>query len=236
MALIDKLVGNDGFLSTGEIGADLVGDGVKTLDVLVGGGVGSGARFYQIQALGGASAISALNANFKVGDYFYNSGGLIPAVGDIVKKLPGFQDDEKNTSIKSFEISLTKDKIDTTTLTDSLKTYRMGRGDAAGTTTGVTRVGDNSFSSRFLTKISQQPDGTGTTIDRSTNAPIYFVGVLQGNLTSGETGVAIVGKVELESYNYNATDGSAQEFTTGFAPSASGGSTEILQNVEIVVP
>ncbi|MCP4336471.1 MAG: hypothetical protein GY679_01310 [Mycoplasma sp.] len=237
MALINRLIGNDGYLSVAEIGSDLVGDGIDDLDDLYGGGVGSGARFYQVVQIADAtSAITALSADLRVGDYFYNDGLTVLSAGtlltDVVKSLPGAFDAEKDTSIKSFEITLSKDKIDTTTLTDDLKTYRMGRGDAAGSITGVTEVDRDLFSDRFLTRIEQAPDGTGMAVTRATNLPIYFVGFLQGQFLSGETVSAIVGKVELEGFTYGAADGSAQEFTTGFAPTAG----DTLQKININIP
>lgn len=235
MAVLQRLIGSDGYVIMTEIASALVGDGASDLDTLVGGGVGSGAGIYQIDTIASSgSAISALNSAFLTGDYFYNDGTLVPAIGDNVIKLGGYTDStERDTSIKSFEISLTKDKIDTTTLTDPLKTYRMGRSDASGTMTGVTEPNREILSDRFLDRIEQEPDGTSTTVNRSVTTPLYFVGFLQGQtITSGNRVIAIVGKIEPETFTYGAADGSAQEFTTSFAPTAG----DTLQKVVISIP
>jgi hypothetical protein len=231
-----KLIGSDGYVASQEVGVDLVGDGVSDLDTLVTGGVGAGARFYEIiQIADATSAIAGLSTSFQAGDFFYNDGTLVLSAGtlleDQVKALPGLNEvSERDQQIKSFEITLSKDKIDTTTLTDPLKTYRMGRGDAAGTLTGITIVQENIYSDRFLTRVEQDPDGTNTTITRQTDDPIYFVGVLQKDTSTDEKAMAIVGKVELEGFTYGATDGSAQEFTSGFAPTASSTLQKVVVN------
>jgi hypothetical protein len=227
MANITKLIGSDGYVALGEIGSEVVGDAVKTLDELAGGVAadGTGKGFWQVTGI--AASGSVFNwTEAKVGDYFWDDGTLVPIVGDKAIQLPTSAD----TSIKSFEITLTADKIDTTTLTDDLKTYRMGRDDAAGTMTGVTTVGNEILSDRFLDRLEVSTPGTFT-INRKTKAPLYFVGYLQGEEISGETLVAIVGKIEPEGFTYGATDGSAQEFSSGFAPTAG----DKLQKINITV-
>jgi len=233
---INKLIGNDGFLSAQEVGADLVGDGLGDLDDLYAGGVGSGARFYEIITVADStSALTALNAAFRAGDYFYNDGSLVLSAGtlvtDTVKALPGLFEAEKNTSIKSFEITLSKDKIDVTTLTDDLKTFRAGRSDASGSLTGITEADENIFSDRFLTRVEGEPDGTSTSLTRATSDPMYFIGVLQKDESVGNKVIAIVGRVELEGFSYGAVDGSAQEFTSGFSPSASSTMQKVVVNM-----
>lgn len=214
MALISKLIGNDGYVALGEVGSELIGDAIDDLDDLVAGGVGSGKGFYQVTAIASSSTVFTWTSP-KVGDYFWDDGLIVLATGDKVRALPKTAD----ASIKSFEIPLSKDKIDTTVLTDSQKTFRMGKGDASGSMTGVTLIGNELLSDRFIDRLEVASDGTFT-MNRMKNTPFYFVGFLQSDDTSGETMVAIVGKVEAESFRYGATDGQAQEFTTGFAPTA----------------
>jgi len=214
MGLITKLIGNDGYVCLGEVGTELVGDATDDLDDMIAGGVGSGAGFYQVTAI--ATSLSEFDwTDAEVGDYFWNDGTLVMATGDKCRALPK----TANASIKNFEIPLSKDKIDTTVLTDAQKTYRMGKGDASGSMTGVTLIGDEIISDRFIDRMEVASDGTFT-MHKMKNTPFYFVGFLQSDDTAGETMVAIVGKVEAESFRYGATDGQAQEFTTGFAPTA----------------
>lgn len=214
MGLITKLVGNDGYVCLGEVGTELTGDATDDLDDLVGDGVGSGKGFYQVTAIAESSSEFDWSEP-EVGDYFWNDGTLVMASGDKCQPLPK----TANASIKSFEIPLSKDKIDMTVLTDPQKTYRMGKGDASGTMTGVTLIGDELLSDRFMDRLEVSSAGAFT-MHRMKNTPFYFVGFLQSSDAAGETMVAIVGKVEAESFRYGATDGQAQEFSTGFAPTA----------------
>jgi hypothetical protein len=220
-----KLIGSDGYVTLGEVPAAVVGDAIKTLDELAGGAAasGEGKGFWQVSTIATSGTVLT---NLSVGDYFWDDGTLVPIVGDDVIQLPKVAD----TSIKSFEITLTADKIDTTTLTDELKTYRMGRDDAAGSMTGVTSVSNEILSDRFLDRVNVTTPGTFVKTEK-TKDPMYFVGYLQGDEISGETLVAIVGKIEVEGFTYGATDGSAQEFTSGFAPTAG----DKLQKVNVTV-
>lgn len=222
-----KLIGSDGFLVLGEVGSEYTGDGSQTLDELAGGLAASeeGKGFYQVTAVAASgSAFTWTNAQAK--DYFYDDGTLVMAVGDLAIPLPK----DPDASIKSFEITLTADKIDTTTLTDKQKTYRMGRDDAAGTMTGITSIGNETISDRFMDRMEVSSLGVKT-MNRKNKSPFYFIGYLQGEELSGETLSAIVGKVEPEGFTYGASDGSAQEFSTGFAPTAD----DRLQKINVVI-
>jgi hypothetical protein len=214
MGDISRLIGNDGYICLGELGTALDGDGTKTFEDLGGD---TDYAFYQVTDIANSGSFFDWTGA-EVGDYFWAKGSNIMADGDSARELPT----SSLESIKSFEISLSKEKIDVTTLVDSLKTYRMGKADASGSMTGVTTIGEETISDRFLDRLAVTDKSTGPTytITRKSGDAAYIVGFLQGEETSGETVVAIVGKVEFESFNYGASDGSAQEFTTSFAPTS----------------
>jgi hypothetical protein len=216
----DRLIGNDGALYLVEQAAEYVGDATKTLDVLAGGTAASGAGkgFYQVTAI--ASAASAFDwTEPEVKDYFYNDGTLVLATGDKAIPVCLLNSVSEDTSIKGFEISLTKDKIDVTTMADKVKTYRMGKVDASGTMNGITTIASNTIKKRFLDILQVSSTGAFTMV-RKTNTPLFFVGFLNDEEVAGDTLMAVVGKIEIESGNLGATDGSAQEFSSGFAASS----------------
>jgi hypothetical protein len=225
MGDITRLIGEDGYVAIGELGTELEGDSSSDFDTLVGGGTGSGKGFYQLTAFTTASTYIDWSEP-EVTDYFYDDGTGIMNTGDKARALPTTALD----SIKTFEIALSKTKIDVTTLVDKLMTYRMGKADAVGSMTGVTIVAEEILSDRFLDRMEVDNAGART-MNRRTDLPVYFVGYLQGEELSGETLVAIVGKVELENYTYGASLGSAQEFNTGFAPTAG----DKLQKINVAI-
>lgn len=228
----DRLIGNDGALYLQELVTEKLGDATKTLDELVGGSAasGDGKGFYQVTAI--AEASSVFNwTDPEVKDYFYNDGTLVLGTGDKAIPVCLLNAVSEDTSIKSFEISLTKDKIDVTTMADGVKTYRMGKVDASGTMTGITTVTSDTVKKRFLDILSVSDTGAFTMV-RKSNLPLFFVGFLNDEEIAGDTLMAVVGRIEIESGSLGATDGSAQEFSSGFAPS----SADKLQIIKIAVP
>lgn len=228
----ERLIGNDGaiYLVDSAI-AELTGDATKTLDVLTGGtaGSGKGKGFYRITSL--TDTKTEFWADVEVGDYFYDNGALVLSTGNKAVPICLLNEVSEDTSIKGFEISLTKDKIDVTTLADKVKTYRMGKVDASGTMSGITTIGDYTIQKRFLDILKVSDSGTFT-MNRKTNSPLFFVGFLNDEDIEGDTLVAVVGKIEIESGAMGATDGSAQEFSSSFAPS----SGDRLQIITIDIP
>jgi hypothetical protein len=228
----DRLVGNDGALYLIEEATAFVGDAIKTLDELAGGTAasGDGKGFYQVTAIADASSVFNWD-NPEVKDYFYNDGTLVLATGDKVAPVCLLNKTAEDTSVKSFDITLTKDKIDVTTLSDKVKTYRMGKVDASGTMTGITTVTNHLIKKRFLDILEVSSTGAFTMI-RKSNQPLFFLGYLNDEEIANDTLLAVVGKIEIESGSLGATDGSAQEFSSGFAPS----SADKLQVITIAVP
>lgn len=232
MSAKNRLIGEDGAIYLKSLSVEIVGDATKTLDELVGGDASSGAGkgFYQVVAIAETGSYFAWE-DVEKKDYFYNKGDGVLASGDIAVPVILLADDEEDTSIKSFDISLSKDKIDVTTIADrKQKTYRMGKADASGTMSGITSVANDVIKNRFMDVLTVKADGTFE-MKRKTNDELYFVGYLNDEEVSGDTLVAVVGKIEVESGSLGASDGSAQEFSSGFAPS----SGDRLQIINIVL-
>lgn len=228
----DRLIGNDGAIYLLGESTVLVGDGEDTLDVLAGGiaSSGEGKGFYRVEAMASSGSVFSW-AGAEVGDYFYNDGKMKMIVGDKALPVCLLNSQDEDTSIKSFEIALTKDKIDVTTLSDKIKTYRMGKADASGTLDGITSISNDKIRSRFLDTLKVSTAGAYT-MTRKSNKPLLFVGFLNAEEIAGDTLVAIVGRIEVENVTLGATDGSAQEFSTGFSASSS----DRLQLINIEVP
>jgi len=196
------------------------GDNSDTLDELAGGAAASeaGKGFYQV------TSVAATGTNFtwtspEVGDYFYNDGTLVPDTDDNCRPVILLTDVDEDASIKSFEISLSKDKVDVTALSDDQKSYRMGKTDASGTLTAITVVSNDTIKNRFMDIMDVSSVGAFT-MTRLTNDELYFVGYLNDEETSGDTMAAVIGKIEIESGSLGAADGSAQEFSASFAPAS----------------
>lgn len=218
MAEITRLIGDDGYVSFGEVpDSAYVGDDTSDLDELAGGttGDGGGEGLYQVVAI--AATGTAFDwTDPEVGDYFWDDGSMVLTTGDEVNPLPMTE----RESVKSFSIELSRNKIDTSTLKDKQKTYRMGKADVSGSMTMVTTVGENLVSDRFMDRMNV--DNTGgspaRTIQRMIAKPFYFVGFLQKDDSTGEKQIAVVGKVDVESNTEGAEAESAQQSDVSFAP------------------
>jgi len=220
MAKKDRLIGNDGAIYLLEEETEFVGDDTKTLDEHAAGLVasGDGKGFYQVTKIADSGSVFAWSGAM-VGDYFYNDGKLKPIVGDACLPVALLNKVTEDTSIKGFEVALTKDKIDVTTIPDKVKTYRMGKTDANGTLNGITSVSNDMIRSRFLDNMKVSSAGAFT-MTRKTDKPMLFVGFLNADEIAGDTLIAVVGRIEVENVSLGATDGSAQEFSSGFAASS----------------
>jgi hypothetical protein len=212
-----RLIGNDGAIYLQEEAVEYIGDGTKTLDVLAGGtaGGGAGKGFYQVVSIATTGTVFDWEKP-EVKDYFYNDGTLVLAEGDKAYPVALLNSQDEDTSIKSFEISLTKDKIDVTTMSDKIKTYRIGKADASGTLNGITTIGNDTVKQRFLDVMDVSKSGTFT-MKRQSNKPLLFVGFLNSEEVEGDTLVAVVGRINIESGALGATDGSAQEYSSAFS-------------------
>lgn len=210
------LIGNDGAIYIVDGDTEVIGDGTKTLDEFTGGasGDGSGAGFYEVTSK--ATSSSELD-ELSVGQYFYNDGSLILVVGDNAKPIVLDATSTCDASLKSFELAMSKDKIEMTVLCDKIKTYRTGRTDVSGTLTGITSANDLRYLNPFLDVLEVAEDGTFT-MSSQTDGVMYMLGFLNKEDVVGGKKIAVMGKIQLENGSISVADASAQEFSSSFSP------------------
>lgn len=225
------LIGTDGAMYLELSATEVTGDATKTLDVQTGGTAGdeSGAGFYQVTAI--ATTSSIFDWTPVVGDFFYDDGTLVLATGDVAMFiLPeasiGAGED---SSVKSFNIGFSKDKLDVTTLKNKdQKVYRVGRADASGTIDGITVLDNNKIRSKFLDTLTVT--SSGKTMLRKDNKPVFFIGFLNETGVVGETRMIVIGKIHLEGITLGAAGEGTQDFSTNFSP-ASGSKLQLIRIV-----
>lgn len=212
---IDRLVGDDGLVVMGgELGAELVGDGTKTFDVLVPAG---GKGIYVITA---KASSASLFDELEVGDPWYDPGDGVMAVGDKVKAFPLSQ--TPATSVKGWKLDESRSKIDVTTMVDVNDTFRMGKISVSGSLSMITTISQQLIQSKFIRFVDIDHSAatpTGTVTDPNSD-PVYLLLFAQGKEIAGESLLVVVGKVEIENASLAAQKGSAQEFEAAFAPAA----------------
>lgn len=108
-----------------------------------------------------AGGVAAGAKGVKVGDLVYSDGAsLVPAAGDKYKTLTL----TKICDLTSFSLAMSKDEIDTTTLCDTIRVYRSGLIDIAGTISGIVSSGitDRPFNTmnNFLPIVQMDKDAT----------------------------------------------------------------------------
>lgn len=213
MADKSTLIGNDGAVYLGERGSAIAGGGADDLDTLAGNGdVGSGAGIYQIAAMAATGSVFSWS-DAEVGDYFWDDGTLVLATDDEVYALPTVED----ATIKGWQISPSKSKVDTGVFKDKQKTYRMGKADMSGSVTGLMTADDFTLSDRFVERMTTASDGSKTK-NAIKDDPFYVVLWLKHKAKSGEKRLAMVGRVEAENFEFSVQEDSADEFTCNIAP------------------
>ena len=183
------LVGDDGAFFTGKEGQEYVGDGTKTLHVLVKGtsATEGGDGMYIITAK--AASESVFPAGLDVGDMYPAIGTEVLKNGDKVRKL----DLTHVADCTGWQMQITQSEIDVTRLKDKYKKYRLGKKDASGTvnsilTLGVSDEADGMIAKTMKTfrrKISEAK--TTVTVTDVGNQPIYFLGYVNKTDVPGET-------------------------------------------------
>jgi hypothetical protein len=148
-----KFVGDDGFVKEATFGAEIAGDGATPLPA---------PGTYLVIKVAGASAFPAPASggdSIAVGDILVLETGdaLTPAIDDDVVTL-SLAD---QCDVSSWAMEFSKEEIDTTTLCNSVKTYRAGKSDMAGTMNGVFMAGTTDSTTgalREFIRIAQQDE------------------------------------------------------------------------------
>lgn len=223
--LTDKLIGDDGLVFTGDLGAELNGDGAAALSSLDGNFSTTYPNFYEITAVAGSSAFSA---GLAVGDTIYDDGTIVLAVGDDVKPYPKTPD----CTISGWTTAPTKDEIEVTTFCDTNKTYRTGKADLAGTLTGRVSANSLTLSNKFFDTITEVLSADNATVSRVNNTGVYVIlfasNIAGATPVSNEALLVVAGKTALSSFNFDVSLGSAQEFTANYKP-FSGSKLQIIK-------
>ena len=208
------LVGDDGAFFTGKEGQEYVGDGTKTLHVLVKGtsATEGGDGMYIITAK--AASESVFPAGLDVGDMYPAIGTEVLKNGDKVRKL----DLTHVADCTGWQMQITQSEIDVTRLKDKYKKYRLGKKDASGTvnsilTLGVSDEADGMIAKTMKTfrrKISEAK--TTVTVTDVGNQPIYFLGYVNKTDVPGETEAFVFGQVYLYNITLGGSTGNAQSY------------------------
>jgi len=122
-----RFTGDNGFGQDVDFGAEIAGDGITELPVGV----------YLVIGVAAATDFppNTTGEEIEEGDIVVVKSGdaITPAVGDDVVTLTLTD----KCDLASWTMEFSKEEVDVTTLCDSVKTYRAGKADMAGTMNGV---------------------------------------------------------------------------------------------------
>ena len=208
------LVGDDGAFFTGHLGQEYVGDGTKTLHVLVNGAeaTSGGDGMYIISAK--AATGSIFPNKLKVGELFPAVGTEVLADGDKVKKL----ELTHVADCTGWELNVSQSEIDVTRLKDTYKKYRLGKKDASGTVNSILTLGVSDQADGMIAKTMKtfrrtiSDSRTVIEVTEIGNDPIYFVGYVNKTDVAGETEAFVFGQVYLFNIKLGGSTGSAQSY------------------------
>ena len=208
---IDRLIGDDALVLTlQEIDKEIIGDGVSKLSQLISDVDFSDTRIFKIVAK--AQTGSIFNVKMKVGDFYCSPyGNEVLADGD---KLV-YYEEKVMADAKSLSLSFTSSEIDVTTLYDTVKKYRAGKGDATGSISFQVMISEmkkGSIYNKFLRIINIATNGKQSVSDIESK-PIFIKGVLQKQ-GAGETQVFLLAQIELFGLTLGASMEAAQEYTS----------------------
>ena len=187
------LIGEDGYLAKGSLGAEVVGDGsTKTI-----------AKNTWVQVTGKAGTGSGFG-DLVVGQFYY-APALIPATelptGDKWKVLTL----EKMIDGVSWSVEIAADEIDVTVNALRFKQYRRGKLDASGNASflfiaGVTDVAGG-LAEKFFDIV--RIDATGiATVTKADSTAFYLVGYLMEGKEKVDDNRTIATVMQVELFNF----------------------------------
>ena len=209
------LIGDDGAFYTGKLGTEeYVGDGTKTLHVLLNGqsATSGGDGIYIVTAK--AESGSIFPTGLKVGEAFPATGSEVLASGDKVKKL----NLTHVADCSGWQLNISQSEVDVTRLKDRFKKYRPGKKDASGTVNSILTLGVSDEPEGMIAKtiktFRRAISGSETTITVADigNEPVYFVGYVNKTDVAGEREAFIFGQVYLFNITLGGTTGNAQAY------------------------
>lgn len=208
------LIGDDGAFFTGKEGQEYVGDGTKTLHVLVSGtsATTGGDGMYIVTAK--AATGSIFPAKLNVGELFPAVGTEVLAAGDEVKKL----DLTHVADCTGWQFQITQSEIDVTRLKDNFRKYRLGKKDATGTVNSILTLGVSDEADGMIAKTMKTfrraigESETVITVTEIGNEPVYFLGYVNKTDVPGEREAFVFGQVYLYNITLGGSTGNAQSY------------------------
>jgi len=201
---IKSLTNLDGSLSQMIKGTVIVGDASTPL----------ADGFYIAKTIAGSST---LPTNTVINTPFFGDATITPAVGDDVMPITF----EKLCDIQSATFDVARDKIETTTLCDKIKKYKVGRADFTGELSGITKLGITDkvggLINNFVKIITQTSDLSAVTISEVDSSPVYLQLEINKVSTAGEPTAFYLMPVLLENINQGVPADGAQVFTAAYS-------------------
>ena len=193
----------------------LVGTDGQLVSVTFGEEVTSGALGEQWYRVTGIAASSGIPAAVNVNDLIWGDGITLDPNGDAVEPL----EETIQADITSFNIEITRNEIDVTTLTDSTRRYRGGKTDMNGSLEGITSIGDTDNPGWVMNKVMaiNRTDAAGAvTVDDVDEAAVYIKGVIQKDVSPGEREAFIWARIFVLGSTIGASGEDAQSFSANF--------------------
>lgn len=199
-----RLIGEDASLYRFTLGTLVEGDGTTTL---------TAGKIYKIATL---ATTSIFPTDFKVGDYFFATTAIVPAVGDNYYPVT----ETLVADCNSWAMTLSSDEIEVTVLADNAKKYRKGKTDISGTVTGINTTDqlskEGSVNNRFIKVVSGK---MGTAIANENvfgidKTDFFIKAFLNEDDVPGNVQVFILAQIELLGYSWGAQLGNAQEWSS----------------------
>lgn len=205
-----RVVGDDGNLYGGDMGAEVSGDATKTLDVLAGGvaASGRGKGFWLVTA---KAAVGSIFGSVPVGKIFPADGDEIPVVGD---KAQFFQGVMVGDNV-GWDVSISQKEISTDLLKDEFSQYGLGKKDFDGSIKGqfVQGITDKAggMLNRYFPIVGKTAAGV-VSYSPAANTPFYIMGYIKESTLPGDTSNIMFAKVYLLGFKLGATSGQGQAF------------------------
>ena len=186
---LKRIIGDDGKLMRGVLGAEVIGDAILTI---------AANTWVLITA---KAVVSSAFGGLSVGEFYISPVTETPVAGDNWKVLTTTD----MVDLAGWSLELMADEVDVTVLKDVFKKYRKGKKDASGTASfiyikGVTDV-DGNLANYFFKKANISAGGVAT-VNSIIGDPLYLVGYVdQANGGTDTQTVATI--LQVEFFNFS---------------------------------
>ena len=162
----------------------------------------------EVTAKGDSSKFGAV----PVGGAYYAPVAVTLATGDKYKKF----NQEKLTFVRSWNIELTRNSVDTTVLNDEQSTSVFGRPTLSGTVAGYLVTGDPQMDAaykRFMDSYVIANDGVATKLAKDSSAFAFIGWTLKADANKNQLEFFYLPKADLGTISIGAEVGSLSEFS-----------------------